>query len=303
MKNTLSTIKSVLQLIRVEHSVLGAIAGITGVAIAAQLEQSSILDEFIGAFLIGFFGMWVPILIIAGSFALNDVFDLEIDRINKRFDRPLVRGELDPTKVKWVSIFVIVLGVILCMYFPLLVFTFTALFAILAVMYNLTLKEQGILGNMTISACYTCPYILGALIVGITRFNTIIIVMVLSSIAFLGGLGREVYKGIMDIEGDSIRDIKTVARTRGIKFAAYFSSLMFFIAIALTPIPLFFGFAGNIGYLIFVLIADIMLIYVIVKILVSANKEETARQGRGLTLIAFIFGTLAFFAGALLLQT
>ncbi|MFX0091241.1 MAG: UbiA family prenyltransferase [Candidatus Hodarchaeota archaeon] len=300
MKNTFSTIKSILQLIRVEHSILGAIAGITSVVITARLNQSNILENVGTAFLTAFFGVWVPILIIAGSFALNDVFDLEIDRINQRYDRPLVRGELDPVKVKWVSIFAIILGVILCMYFDIVIFTLTTIFAILAVLYNLTLKEKGLAGNITISACYTCPYILGALIVGIDTQNTLITVTVLSLVAFFGGLGREIYKGIMDVKGDSLRDIKSVARTKGANTAAFLSSGLFAMAILLTPIPLFFGL-NNIGYIAFVTIANIMLIYCIVKILAAADKEEVARKGRGLTLIAFIFGTVGFFVGALLL--
>jgi 4-hydroxybenzoate polyprenyltransferase len=43
-----------------------------------------------------FLTFFTALFLEASTFALNDYYDLEIDRLNKRTDRPLVRGDISP---------------------------------------------------------------------------------------------------------------------------------------------------------------------------------------------------------------
>ena len=52
----------------------------------------------------------------ASTFALNDYYDLEIDKKNKRDDRPLVRGDLSPKTALYLFTVFFPLGIV-CSYF------------------------------------------------------------------------------------------------------------------------------------------------------------------------------------------
>lgn len=76
-----------IRLTRIEHGFMLVVAVLIGEIVAlrgfppAGIALLSILP---------------PFLIEIGSFAINDYFDIESDRKNKKSDRPLVTGELSP---------------------------------------------------------------------------------------------------------------------------------------------------------------------------------------------------------------
>ena len=95
-----------LQLVRVLHGVFYAIAVWVGMAIEAHgLPSTDIL----------LLGAATAILIQGGAFALNDYYDLEVDRKNRRKDRPLVRGDLMPRTALWAAIVMMPLGIVAAM--------------------------------------------------------------------------------------------------------------------------------------------------------------------------------------------
>ena len=84
-------LKAIWELMRLEHGIMIAIAILIG-SVIAQKALFNILgfppfDKFILTF-------FTALFLEASTFALNDYFDLEIDKKNKRNDRPLVRGDL-----------------------------------------------------------------------------------------------------------------------------------------------------------------------------------------------------------------
>ena len=83
----MKTLKAIWELMRLEHGVMIAIAILIGAVIAKQEIPS--LYRFVLTFTTALF-------LEASTFALNDYFDIDIDKHNKRIDRPLVRGDLSP---------------------------------------------------------------------------------------------------------------------------------------------------------------------------------------------------------------
>ena len=80
-------IKAIWEIMRLEHGVMIAIAILIGSLIALKGETFPPIDKFILTF-------FTALFLEASTFALNDYYDLEIDKKNKRMDRPLVRGDL-----------------------------------------------------------------------------------------------------------------------------------------------------------------------------------------------------------------
>ena len=82
-------IKAIWELMRLEHGVMIAIAILIGSLIALKGEGLPPFDKFILTF-------FTALFLEASTFALNDYYDLDIDKKNKRYDRPLVRGDISP---------------------------------------------------------------------------------------------------------------------------------------------------------------------------------------------------------------
>ena len=84
--------QAVLRLIRVEHSIIGSIGVVVGAIITTRVENA-----FLNRIRL-LQGALAALFLIAGGFALNDYFDEEVDRKNRRFDRPLVTGTCQPAR-------------------------------------------------------------------------------------------------------------------------------------------------------------------------------------------------------------
>ncbi|MFQ6126527.1 MAG: UbiA family prenyltransferase, partial [Candidatus Heimdallarchaeota archaeon] len=104
--NFASKIQAVFRLIRVEHSLIGSIGVVVGGIITTRIENT-----FLNRFRL-LQAALAAIFLIAGGFALNDYFDVEVDRKNRRFDRPIVTGDLTAHQVLIGAIIAFIIGLI-----------------------------------------------------------------------------------------------------------------------------------------------------------------------------------------------
>ena len=192
----------------------------------------------------------------------------------------------------------IILGLILASFLNLLIFGLATIFAILGTLYNFRLKEWGLIGNLYVATSYAAPWFFGGLLFSPKSPNAWIAVGTLSLIALVAGLGREILKGIMDTEGDAIRNVRTIARIYGTKAAASLAVSFILIGIALTPLPFFYSFNRSWSYLLLVLFTNISLLSVCISIL-RDQSYPNAKKARDRSLLSFILGTLAFLVGAI----
>ncbi|MFH1102087.1 MAG: UbiA family prenyltransferase [Methanobacteriota archaeon] len=290
----MNKIKAIWDLMRLGHGVMIAIAILIGSIIVIQGLPA--LDKFLLTF-------FTALFLEASTFALNDYYDVGIDRTNKRMDRPLVRGDLSPKTALILFIILFPLG-ILCSYFVnptcFLIALITALFAIL---YDAFLKKIKLLGNFFIAYVMAIPFVFGGAAVLTNNFLVLQVhpaIFIIACIAFLAGAGREIMKDVMDYEGDRILGVRSFPRYIGLRGSNGISAVFYLIAIALSFFPFFlpgFGvYYQNIPYFVLVFLTDTMLLSTSIQLLVK--KKPNMSFHRKFTLIALCIGLLAFLVGA-----
>jgi geranylgeranylglycerol-phosphate geranylgeranyltransferase len=258
-----------------------------------EVIASSGLPPFREAFL-GFLG---PLVLGASTFAMNDYYDLEADRRGGRSDRPLVRGDLSRRTAGMVFFVGFPLGLLLSSLINLRCLGIAVAFALLALAYNLRLKDTGLPGNLFIASTMAIPFIYGSMAIdGIP-----LPVGVLAMIAFMAGAGRELLKDIMDMEGDEARGSRSLPRTKGISAAGRLAVVFFLVAVGLSPIPFLLESGGqfhlDLKYLIPVLLTDLMLAWTAVRTL-RLGSPEGAMPLRKTSLVALNLGLLGFLLGS-----
>ena len=246
------------------------------------------------------FGFFTALFIQAGTFALNDYCDLESDIANQRQDRPLVRGELSEKEALLVAILATTVGIIFASFLHPVLFILAVISGVLGVLYDLKMKEFLAVSNIYIALTMAIPFIFGGLIVVPDRIDRVL--LVLASMAFLAGLGREVMKDIADIEGDALRDIKSIARLYGVKQAVRVVILSYMLAVALSVIPFFSvrtSYYLNFAYLLPVMVADALFLHTCLQLLKTRGETGDYNKMRKETLLAIGIGLIAFVSGAL----
>jgi geranylgeranylglycerol-phosphate geranylgeranyltransferase len=239
-----------------------------------------------------------PMLVGAASFAINDYFDLESDRINRRIDRPLVRGRIKPNTVFAVSLFLFLVGILLSVFVNANCFLLIILFSVLAYLYSFKLKDIAVAGNIYIALTMAIPFIYGGLAVSVEVPPA---VLLLSSVAFVSGLAREVMGTARDVKGDKRgRGSKTLPMLIGVRNSLMISSLLYVVSILLSVIPYLYipPYAGNVFYMIPIIIADVVLAYIALNSLREGSREFM-KKSRNLSLAAMFIALLGFLAALL----
>jgi geranylgeranylglycerol-phosphate geranylgeranyltransferase len=113
---------------------------------------------------------------------------------------------------------------------------------------------------------------------------------------FLSNTGREITKGIVDVQGDKMRNVKTLAVKYGEKRAAVAASLFYILAVLLSPVPLIMQLV-SLWFIPFVLVTDLGLVSSSL-ILIRDCSRERARKIKNSVLLWFMSGLLAFVFGA-----
>ena len=229
---------------------------------------------------------------MAGTMALNDVYDLETDRVNSP-SRPLPSGRIGIRAAKNASIILSALSII----FAYVLGVWTTLVALLAlflmVYYNTRGKRTGLPGNVIVSFNVALPFFYGGVAVGSLRP----LLFIFSTIAFLANLGREVAKGIPDVQGDQALGIKTLAVSQGPKFASRVSASLFLLAVLLSFFPAILPTSSlSLWYFPGVLLADLGFVYSSSRLLVSQN-PDSVRKVKTQVLLWMLLGLVGFLLG------
>ncbi len=237
-------------------------------------------------------GFFTGLFISASSMVLNDCFDVEVDRINEP-GRPLPSGEVNlqaafASALLWAS-----LGLLSSIFLGPSNFIIASTFWVIAIVYNWRGKEAGLLGNLMVSTSVAIPYIYGGVAVE-EGIDGVIIIFFLTSL--LANMGREVAKGIVDLEGDRMKGLRTVATSHGIEAASKLSSLFLLAAIVFSWLPSILAWLGSV-YTALILTADVAIAYPACKILLNGGREE-ARRVKDEMLVGMLLGLIAFLVGS-----
>jgi geranylgeranylglycerol-phosphate geranylgeranyltransferase len=269
-----------LQLIRPLNCLMMGFAVIVGASLVSPLKfTTNLLLGFVTSF-----------SLTAASMAINDYYDREIDAINEP-NRPIPRGDVNP---KEALIFVVTLTIIG------LIAAFetnmpSLLVAVIAIIISITYinigKGTGLPGNFLVSATVVIPFVYGGLTVGQIETSTLLFV----AIAFLSNTGREVTKGIVDVEGDRSHNIKTIAVTYGERKAAAAAAVFALFAVCLSPLPWLWGLVSD-CFLPPVLLTDIGMLVSSIMLLRNYSRKN-AKRIKNLSLVWFTTGLVGFILG------
>jgi len=280
-------LRGILDLLRLEHGLMYGFGVVIGIYVS---------DPFFPDLWKVLLGYFTAVFLQASTFAMNDYIDYEVDLANARTDRPLVRGDVGRNTAMIFAVALMPPGFAASYLISPSAFLFAFAVSVAACFYNLKLKELGFAGNVYIAFTMAAPFLFGSIISSgwITEKS-----LLLASMAFLTGVGREIMKGIEDVEGDAIRDVKSIARTMGEGRAAVIAVIFYILAVSISPIPFFYlpEFMFDPKYAVPVAITDILLIYVSLRLL-RDYRRESIRLYRKTTLLAMVFGLTGFFAGA-----
>jgi len=290
----MSKLKALWELMRLEHGVMIAVAILIGSVIAAQQVPS---------FKIFLFTFCTALFLEASTFALNDFYDIDIDKKNKRNDRPLARGDLSPKTALGLFFVLFPLGII-CSYFVNLTCFFIALItALFAIMYDVILKKIKLVGNFFIAYTMAIPFIFGGAAVLQESGVTLTLspgVFIITLIAFLAGSGREIMKDVMDFSGDRQQGVTSFPTYLGIQKSQRLAALFFIAAVILSFLPFispsYAIYYQNYYYLGTVLMTDCLLIYT--SVVLFLREAPQLIYHRKLTLVALMIGLIAFLLGA-----
>jgi len=237
------------------------------------------LSIFVGAFITGTILPIGNVLLacLSGGFiagaanAINDFYDVAIDRINKPY-RPIAAGTIRPHEGLLYSIVLFVVGIALAYFINWQAFIISIISVLILFFYSAKLKRTVLWGNLTVSLITALAFIFGG--VAVNRFGLALIPAVFS---FFYNLGREIIKDTEDVMGDRADKIQTLPIRYGEKFALKVASWIYIALIFLTTIPYAVKIFG-IYYLIIVIgIVDLVMVYVIISMTRNSESKNLSR--------------------------
>jgi geranylgeranylglycerol-phosphate geranylgeranyltransferase len=277
------------KLTRFEHAIM--------LAIAVLIGETILLGQFPSFTIIIILSLMVPIFSEMGSFALNDYLDIESDRINKKVDRPLVRGTLSPQFALWFSIAALLLSTTFAYFINFYAFLIALIFNLLAILYNWKLKDLPVVGNVYIGFTMGIPFIFGNYVISSSLSS---LALILAALGFVAGLAREIVKSVQDMEGDKLaRKSKTLPIIIGKKSSIYIATFLYIIFLLLTIIPFGHGLKITLISASLVVIADLLILYSVFEILTSKDEKQCFKNARKFSLMALFLGLLGLLAAAL----
>ena len=272
-----------VKLMRPVNSFMAGVAAVIGLLMTSQLsldvDAAKVVLLFASTFLLS-----------SSSMAMNDYFDKGVDAINQP-QRPIPSGEVRPQEALALSVALMATGLALSPLISLEALAIAVFACATFTAYNGRLKKYGLIGNACVSLCVALTFVYGASATGGVKG----IVLLFSAMAFLANMGREVVKGIADVEGDRIRGVRTLAISHGPRIAAEVAYAFVVSAVALSFAPVGLGYV-NWLYLPIVLVADVGLLASTLTAISSPTPEGALKSKKlllifmGLALMAFLIG-------------
>jgi len=276
------------ELLRIHNAIFGSLT----VLISGLL--------FTHDFYVLLWGVLAYIFLAAAGNVINDIYDLEVDKIN-RPHRPLPSGRIS-VKEAYIIYFILVSGGLLASVISSFIimnplpFIIAAIFVGIGVLYSAKLKILGFIGNITVGVSFSIGYIYGWIITGMPfHMNRLFAVLLFFSTSTTLLIAREIIKGIEDIRGDAVRNVRTLARTCGVPFASKIAAIFLLLAIisytSLLPLNVL-----SPAFIPFMILGDIsaaLAMYYVLKGETGARyASRYAKIGAFLGLVGFLVGVI-----------
>ncbi|MEM3988437.1 MAG: geranylgeranylglycerol-phosphate geranylgeranyltransferase [Sulfolobales archaeon] len=290
-----SKLSAYLELIRPHNVIAAVLCVVLGILTASRALERPLyaLEIVIASAVVAF--------VSAGGYVINDYFDYKVDLVNKPY-RPIPSGRVSPKEVFYFSLVLGFIGISLSIVFGIASFVFVLLNSLLVYSYSAKIKEWGIVGNVVVSFEGGASILYGSLVVCAQtgKYEALASALVPITIAFTLLLGREIVKTIEDYHADSVRGVRSLPRTIGLRKSALVASAILFTVPALSILPLFSGLYNASIYIPLATFTVIIVVASALKIIKCSNIISTAIKVRSALKIAIMTGILALLLSLLL---
>jgi geranylgeranylglycerol-phosphate geranylgeranyltransferase len=224
--------------------------------------------------------------ILAAGNAVNDVFDVEIDRVNQA-GRPIPSGVVSRNSASAFAFVLFALGVLLSSLIGLLGLMIALFCSVLLVLYAVLLKRRMLWGNILVSVLTALAFVYG----GVAARHAAGALFP-AMLAFLFHFGREIIKDVADVKGDRMAHARTLPVVLGERAGVNFAALALGLLIVVTPLPFVLGLYGRL-YLIVVLVGVDLVCAVIVAALLSRRAWMSLGRASSLLKADMLLGLAA----------
>jgi len=264
-----------LRLMRIPNGLI-AFFSVLGISIFASRSVAFSAPVLLGAL--------ATVFIMGGGNALNDYFDVEIDRLNKPH-RPLPSGLIGRKSALAFSVGLFLAGAGLSLFLNAGAMSI-ALFNIgLLIIYARFSKAMLFSANVLIAAMTASVFVFSGAILRSIDLNVII----LASSAFFVMMSREIMKDIEDIEGDRHAGARTLPLRYGTARARSLATVLLVPAILLIYLPSLLRAQGgpNLGLVILATLALVASFF-----LPPRKAQRAIKLAAVIVLLAFLAGSL-----------
>lgn len=248
-----------------------------------------------------FIGILTYFFIAGAGMVINDIYDIEIDKIN-RPERPIPSGRISLNQAKILFIIYLIIGMAFAIFnsflfnLGILNVIVAAFFVFIGWLYAKWGKKSGFFGNIIVSVSFSIGMIYGA-ILNNSNIPAYIYFFFLTSFFLL--LSREVIKGCEDIEGDQKEGVKTLAIRIGIKRATKISMIFSITAIIFFILPNFTNIINPLLFLVSMIFGLIDVLYAVILMLKGELQKEDFKKISLLLKLGAFLGLLSFILASL----
>lgn len=283
-------IVATFQLVRFPNAIGAGLCVLLGVHLSSRLGSGSGLGP--GPYLErALLASAVGLLVTAGTNALNDYYDVDIDAVNKP-SRPLPSGRLSLRTARTLGVLLLGAALVLAAWLGLGPFLAALLLTAMAYLYNVSLKRT-LLANPWVGLLCALSIVYGGAIRGAFAPT-----LVPAALVFLFMTSREILKTVEDYAGDALARARTVATVLGPGAALRMYCITSLTMIAASFVPYATGQFG-LRYMLAALIGvDLVLVVTTIPLAIrpAIERATIARDG---VARALLFTRLSFFAGLL----
>lgn len=225
-----------------------------------------------------------------GGNTINDIFDIEIDKINMP-DRPLAKGILSKKEAVSFYITVNIIALILSIFPGVYSFIIVLTAEVILFLYSYILKGIILAGNLSVAFLTGLAFLYGGVIVSNWKYS-----LIPAAFAFLINLIREIIKDMQDIAGDSKQGVITFPQKYGLKSSKRIIALLSILLVSATIISFFFKVYNLQFFIIVMAFVNPMLIYSL-KLLIEDDSKKNLKKISSIYKLSMVLGLIAIYFG------
>ncbi|MDK2915861.1 MAG: geranylgeranylglycerol-phosphate geranylgeranyltransferase [Euryarchaeota archaeon] len=273
------SVSAFIRITRPHNAVVAGLTALIGYLIATgTLTPPSLLLAVIVA------------LITAGGNVVNDVCDVEIDRIN-RPDRPMPAGEISLAGARAYAAALFIAGIAIATLTPPFCLALALVNSGLLIAYAVRLKRIPLLGNAAVAYLTASVFLFGGAFAGV---EGLVRNLSLAAITFLATIARELLKAAEDVDGDAAGGARTFPMIAGIRRTGILAFACACGAVLVSLLPS--GDWWGLFYLAGIAVVDLVILFGAFRGLRCTTPGCVRESGATSILRAGMFAALAVFA-------